>query len=157
MNSGTKIALSLGGNIGDVEQTFKEAIAKLAEAGICEIRKSKPYYSKAEDCIPCTPDFTNIAITGFWQNSPIELLELCQRIENEAGRPSNHLPGTSRTLDIDIILFGDKNYSDDRLEIPHPKAASRHFVIFPLNEIAPDWIFPGKGVRISYIYNELIK
>ena len=154
--TGTKTALSLGGNLGDVELTFNKAIAKLAKAGLSEIRKSSSCFSQAEDCLADTPAFTNIAVTGIWPGSPVELLDLCQRIERSAGRPADHLPGTSRTLDIDIILFGEELYADSRLRIPHIKAASRLFVIIPLNEIAHDWIFPGKGVRISQVYDELV-
>ena len=151
----TKIALSLGGNIGDVSKTFEEAIAELANAGVCEIRTSSPYYSEAEECVSGTPSFTNIALTGSWNGTPAELFDICQKIEQESGRPENHRPGTSRTLDIDIILFGEQVYEDKKLTIPHIRAASRFFVIIPLNEIASDWTFPGKGVKISQIFDEL--
>jgi 2-amino-4-hydroxy-6-hydroxymethyldihydropteridine diphosphokinase len=150
-----KIALSLGGNIGDVPETFEFAIAKLAKAGVCEIRKSSLYHSDAEDCVKNTPPFTNSAITGNWDKSLNELFDLCQKIEQEAGRPKDHTTGTSRTLDIDIILFGDLIYKDGRLQIPHKEALLRFFVIYPLSEIAGDWTFPGKDAKISEILNKL--
>lgn len=146
--SGTKIALSLGGNIGDVAKTFDEAIAKLAKAGVGEIRRSSLIQTGAEACAPETPPFTNAAITGQWNKSLDELFNLCQQIEQEAGRPKDHRPGTSRTLDIDIIIFGDTLHKDSRLQVPHPKATSRFFVIYPLCEIAGDWTFPGQGVKL---------
>ena len=152
-----KIALSLGGNIGNVPKTFDTAIAKLAKAGVCEICRSSLYHSEAEECIPDTPHFTNLAITGTWSGTPSELLEICQRIEEESGRPSDHTPGTSRTLDIDIILFGNLIYKDYRLQIPHKNALSRLFVILPLSEIAEEWIFPGKDIKISQLSKELVE
>lgn len=151
----TKIALSLGGNIGDLPKTFEQAIEKLAQAGVSEIRQSSLIKTPAEDCVPGTPPFTNAAITGKWDKSLNELFDLCQKIEQEAGRQKNHKPGTSRTLDIDIIIFGNQIYKDTRLQIPHKKALTRFFVIYPLSEIAGDWTFPEKGVKISQILNEL--
>ena len=150
-----KIALSLGGNLGNIPETFDLAIAKLAKAGVCEIRKSSLLHSDAEDCVPDTPPFTNAAVTGTWNGSQDELFDLCQQVEQEAGRSEHHKPGTSRVLDIDIIIFGDLIHKDKRLEIPHPKASTRFFVIKPLSEIAGDWTFPGKGVKICMLLKEM--
>ena len=150
-----KIALSLGGNIGNIQSTFDNAIAELAENGICEIRKSSLYFSDAENCVPDTPPFTNMAVTGVWNKSPLDLLELCQKIEENAGRASDHKPGISRTLDIDIILFGTQIYQDSRLQIPHKRAFSRFFVIIPLSEIASDWTFPQKGITVKQVFDNL--
>ncbi len=153
----TKIALSLGGNLGDVGKAFDDAIAKLAKAGVCEIRKSSLYYSDADDCVKNTSPFTNAALTGIWDQSLDELFDLCQQIEQEAGRPKDHKPGTSRLLDIDIIIFGDLIHKGKRLKIPHSKALTRFFVINPLSEIAGDWTFPGKGVKICMLSKEMNK
>ncbi len=152
---GKRIALSLGANIGDVESNFSLAAEGLASAGMREIRKSSPFRSEAVECLPGTPPFTNQALTGRWGGSERELLECCKRLETAAGRPPDHLPKTSRTLDIDIIIFGDDVYDDDDLHIPHKKAAGRGFVIFPLAEIAKDWIFPGTCATVVQLAEEL--
>lgn len=148
-----KIALALGGNIGNVKETFSRAIAKLANGGMGDIRKSSLITTSPVDCIPGTEEFTNAAITGTWNGSLIKLFQLCQKIEEDLGRAKDHLQGVSRTLDIDIILFGSLIHKDNQLEIPHKEAKNRYFVLFPLSEIAGDWTFPENGVTVR----ELLK
>ncbi|MBN1865259.1 MAG: 2-amino-4-hydroxy-6-hydroxymethyldihydropteridine diphosphokinase [Victivallales bacterium] len=152
-----KSALSLGANIGDIEANFALAVDGLASAGMCEICRSSLFYSEAVECLPGTPPFTNQALTGLWRGSAHELWECCKGLEIEAGRPPRHLPGTSRTLDIDIIIFGDGVCRDGSLHIPHRKAAGRDFVIFPLAEIAGDWIFPGTYATVGELAEKLAR
>ena len=151
-----KIALSLGGNIGNVKNTFNRAIAKLANGGVCDIRKSSLITTAPVDCIPNTGVFTNAAITGTWNGYLMELFQLCQKIEQEAGRPKDHLKAVSRTLDIDIILFGNLIHKDKQLEIPHKEAKNRYFVLFPLSEIASEWTFPENGVTVRELMKDLV-
>jgi len=151
-----KVALALGGNIGNVKDTFNKAIAKLANGGVCDIRKSSLITTAPVDCIPGTKEFTNAAITGVWNGSLVELFQLCQEIEEKLGRSNNHLRGESRTIDIDIILFGNLIHKDNQLEIPHKEAKNRYFVLFPLSEIAGDWTFPKNGVSVRELMNDLM-
>ena len=136
-------ALSLGGNLGDVLHNFDTAIIRMEEAGICEIRKSSVYKTPPLDCPPESPDFFNAAITGLWPGKLDDLFALCKKLEREAGRMHGKTcRNTPRPLDIDIILFGQISRRDSNIVIPHPSAAKRFFVMIPLAEIAPDWIFP---------------
>ena len=85
----------------------------------------------------------NAAVSGYWNGTPSELLALCQRIEAENGRPNAHPHHVSRTLDLDIILFGHETIDLPDLTVPHPEAAHRGFVMDPLREIEPelaDWL-----------------
>ena len=87
----------------------------------------------------------------------MELLEITQSIEQTLGRPVDpgfHLP---RPLDIDIIIFGNEVADLPRLTLPHPRAHERLFVLEPLNEIAPDWVFPDSGRTVSELYFSLKK
>lgn len=145
----TKIVIALGGNLGNVAQNFNDAVEKLQDSGVHEIIKSSNYHSLAVDCPPGTPDFTNAIIAGCWNDSAEKLLETCQRIEQEAGRPTNHSKNSSRTLDLDIIYFGDQIIDNQKLTIPHPRAISRRFVIEPLAEIAPSFILTGTGKTVT--------
>jgi 2-amino-4-hydroxy-6-hydroxymethyldihydropteridine diphosphokinase len=70
--------------------------------------------------------------------SPIELLRALQAIERGLGRPEGHEPGTARTVDLDILLYGDRVVREDGLDIPHPRMAQRRFVLEPLAAVAPD-------------------
>ena len=139
----------MGGNLGDSARIFEEAASGLAAGGVENLRVSGIFRSAAVDCVPGTPDFCDRALTGEWAGGAGELFQLCQRLEREAGRPAVHSSRESRTLDLDLILFGDRRIDQPGLIVPHPRARLRRFVLEPLAEIAPDWIFPdcGKSVR----------
>lgn len=126
------------------------ALKKLEQGGF-EVDKISPvFHSAAVDCVPGTPDFLDVAVTGFWASSARELLSLTQSIEISAGRPAQHSSRESRILDIDIILFGSENISLQDLIVPHPRAKLREFVLSPLCEIAPDRTFPdGTTVKAA--------
>lgn len=134
----TRCALALGGNLGRPGTAFRNAIRTLEENGFRVEQISSFLRNKALGCEDGAPDFLNGALTGYWKGSPQELLALCRRIEAANGRPNRHEPGRSRTLDLDLILFGTLLLQSPELTLPHPRAASRDFVMIPLREIAPD-------------------
>ena len=146
----TECAIMLGGNLSGTPQAMDFALKKLEQGGF-EVDKISPvFHSAAVDCVPGTPDFLDVAVTGFWASSARELLSLTQSIEISAGRPAQHSSRESRILDIDIILFGSENISLPELIVPHPRATLREFVLSPLCEIAPDRTFPdGTTVKAA--------
>ena len=148
------IAIALGGNIGDVSESFQKAVALLKENGVKDIIVSSLYANLADNCIPGTPDFTNAALIGGWGKSPQELLLLCKQIETTLGRPKEHTSNTSRIIDLDIILFGSQIINEPGLHIPHRRAHKRLFVLIPLAEIAPNWVFPGKNLSVKNMLNQ---
>ncbi len=141
-----KVFLMLGGNIGNSAEIFQQACQRLTKGGLRDIRMSGIFRSTAVDCVPDTPDFSDAALSGEWDDSPEKLLALCQQTEREAGRPAEHSSRESRTLDVDIILFGDRVLRSPELTIPHPRAAVREFVLEPLCQLAPEVIFPDSGL-----------
>ena len=149
------VAIMLGGNLGDPEKFFDAAVDGLAAGGLEITGRSAVYRSAPVDCVPGTPDFSDQALTGRWSESPEELLALCQRLERAAGRPEKHSSRESRTLDCDIIIFGDVVSADPSLTLPHPRAKQRRFVLEPLAEIAPDWRFPDSGTTVLQELNSL--
>jgi 2-amino-4-hydroxy-6-hydroxymethyldihydropteridine diphosphokinase len=156
-NKMIKVVLAIGGNLGDALVTFSAAIKTLEQNGLSDIVISPLYSNPAINCVPGTHDFVNSAIIGKWDKTPEELLILIQRTEVALGRPKIHRSETSRTLDIDIILFGNMIISTEKLIIPHPRAKERDFVLIPINEIAPDWLFPDTGKTINATLAELFK
>ena len=154
-NSLTPVALMLGGDLGDSAAFFDGAAAALERAGMRDVRRSRILRSAPVDCVPGTPDFSDQALTGNWPGSARELLALCQRLERAAGRPEKHSSCEARTLDCDIILFGDTVSRAPELTIPHPRARGRRFVLEPLAEIAPDWRFPDTGTTILQEFNRI--
>lgn len=142
-----QITVMLGGNLPDTRKAMETALEKFAAAGVSHILVSSVISSQAVDCVPDTPDFLDAGFTGFWDKSAEELLDLCQKIEIEAGRPAVHSSRESRILDCDIIFFGDDVIESSRLTIPHPRAKEREFVLVPLAEIVPEQKFPdGESV-----------
>ncbi len=139
--------IALGGNLGPVPQTFRRALEALSRAGFRIRRVSSFRVTKAVDCEPGAPDFLNAAVSGWWSGEALELLALCQRIETENGRPRSHAYHVSRTLDLDLILFGDESIRTQRLFVPHPRAAERDFVMIPLREIEPELAARMTGAR----------
>lgn len=142
-----KIAILLGANGGNEESFLDFAAEKLRAAGMKNIRRSTVYRTAPINCVPGTPDFFNQALTGEWEKSAVQLLSLTQSIELAAGRPVDHASNEARVLDCDIILFDESVVDLPQLQIPHPRAKSRAFVLIPLAEIAGNWRFPdGESV-----------
>lgn len=144
-----KIAILMGGNLGNSAEIFENAVQKLAANGLTAIRRSRIFRTEPVDCVPGTPEFSNAALTGEWGGSAEALLELTQHLEREAGRPAHHSSRESRTLDLDLILFGERCSADPRLLLPHPRARRRRFVLEPLAEIAPEMRFPDTGESVA--------
>jgi 2-amino-4-hydroxy-6-hydroxymethyldihydropteridine diphosphokinase len=147
----TDVALSLGGNTGDVPVAFRRALKKLQDGGLCEVRISSLYRTAPVSCAMGTPDFINAAVIGKWNSSLASLHTLCLKIEVEEGRPSNHVKYASRPIDLDIVFFGDTVYSDEKITVPHKEAKNRLFVMIPLAEIAGKMLFPGETMTVSDI------
>ena len=144
-----EVTLMFGGNLGDVGATFDFALKELEKNGFVIKKRSRVFVTAPVDCVPGTPDFQNMAVSGTWGGTPQELLELTQSIERAGGRPAEHSSREARTLDIDIITFGDEIVREDELIIPHPRAQERAFVLMPLGEIEPELRFADTGARVS--------
>ena len=136
----TRGVIAFGGNLGNADETFRSAIADLKKAGL-EIEKVSSVITTAPvGCEAGAPDFRNGVLTGFWGGTAPELLTVCQALEEKYGRPNDHAKSVSRTLDLDLILFGDEKWDTADLILPHPRAKERDFVCVPLAEIAPELI-----------------
>ncbi|MBR0460304.1 MAG: 2-amino-4-hydroxy-6-hydroxymethyldihydropteridine diphosphokinase [Victivallales bacterium] len=151
-----QVAIALGGNIGDTEGLFRRAVQMLGEGGLQGVRVSRTIVSTPVDCVPGTPEFHNAALTGAWQGTALELLALTQRIERSLGRPAVHSSRESRTMDLDILLFGEESLALPELVIPHPRMIQRRFVLEPLAEIAPDWHVPPEGTTVAELLRKLL-
>ena len=152
----TNVAIAFGGNIGNAELIFNQAINLLNENGFLVGKKSTLMRNLPVGCIDGTPDFFNGAIIGKWKKDAITLLLLTQKIETTLGRPKKHQSNMARTIDLDIILFGDQIIKSEDLIIPHPRAQDRIFVISPLNDIAPDWMFPDTKLSVSEVFRKIL-
>lgn len=137
------IYLSLGSNLGDKESNIASCIAMLgAYVENTNIRTSsfyisEPLYNTNQ------PSFINIIIELKTTFTPFQFLDKIHDIEKMLGRKINREKNAPRTIDIDIVLFGDAFMETAELTIPHSHALLRKFVLVPLAELVPDKIFPG--------------
>jgi len=135
-----RIYLALGSNLGDRENYLLSGVRGLANRGIHIIRCASLYSTEPREILD-QPWFLNTAIEGDTILAPGDLLERCLEIEKENHRSRDGTKGP-RTLDIDIIFYGNEIIRGTGLTIPHPSFSARHFVLAPLAEIAPDLRHP---------------
>src|SRR5262249_47637291 len=133
-----RVFLSLGSNLGDRERYLSVAIKSLGARGIEIIRVAGIYETEHKD-VTHQPWFLNTVVEAKTSLTPRQLLAAVLAIEQENQRVRTQ-PKSARTLDVDIIFYGQEVIAMPGLSIPHPRFAERRFVLYPLNEIAPDFI-----------------
>lgn len=141
----TEAALALGGNLGDPVEAFAAALTSLKRRPENLLLRQSSVYRTAPWGKLDQPDFLNMALLVGTSLPPDDLLALCLEIERERGRERLERWGP-RTLDIDILTYGEETIDRPGLQIPHPRLAERAFVLTPLNEIAPHLMIGEKSV-----------
>jgi 2-amino-4-hydroxy-6-hydroxymethyldihydropteridine diphosphokinase len=140
--------LGLGSNVGDRAAHLRAAIEMLGERGVEVEAVSSAYETEPVGEVLDQPDFLNAAIRIRTALEPEALLDVCKAIETERGRTLDAPRHSPRPLDVDLLLFGDLEFSTDRLTLPHPEATSRRFVLAPLLELDSDLTLPD-GRRLA--------
>lgn len=135
-----KVYLSLGSNLGDREANLRRALELLASPEVRVTRVSSTYETEPCD-LRHQPWFLNVIAEIETTLFPLQLLGRIQKIENELGRQRLVDKGP-RTLDIDIVLFGNAVIETPRLHVPHPRMHERRFVLEPLAELVPELCHP---------------
>jgi 2-amino-4-hydroxy-6-hydroxymethyldihydropteridine diphosphokinase len=134
--------------------TLAAAVLRLESLGRVVRRSS--LYSTAPVGFAEQPRFVNAVVELETELEPRALLERFMAIEQEFGRDrAAGFANGPRTLDLDILLYGDIAISEPGLEIPHPRLAERAFVLIPLNEIAPQAVVPGCGMSVRQLLTSL--
>ena len=134
------VYLSLGSNLGDREEHLRQAIERLDRAGARVVRRSSIYETEPRD-LRDQPWFLNLVVESETALFPLQLLSAIQKIERELGR-QRITPKGPRTIDIDILLYGNFTIRTNVLEVPHPRLSQRRFVLEPLAELAPSLRHP---------------
>lgn len=142
--------VSLGANldswVGPPERTLRFAMESLALLSRSPLLVSSIWESTPLDCPPDSPRFFNaVAALLPHKQTPEELLLALQQIENELGRVRSHVRNAPRALDLDLLIWGAEFRNGALLTLPHPRMHERRFVLEPLQEVAPDFVVPGKG------------
>jgi 2-amino-4-hydroxy-6-hydroxymethyldihydropteridine diphosphokinase len=139
------VYLGLGSNLGDRQANLDRALEFLSQ----RLRMGK--VSSIYDTEPLgdsnQPRFLNLVCQAFTRLEPTALLALAKGIERKLGRTGKS--GKPRSIDIDILLYGDQAIETPELVIPHPKMTERAFVLIPLDEIASDIVHPVAGKTVK--------
>jgi 2-amino-4-hydroxy-6-hydroxymethyldihydropteridine diphosphokinase len=134
------VYLSLGSNLGDREGNLRAAIEALPAGGVKVLRVSPVYETEPVD-YTAQAWFLNLVVEGETDLFPMQLLARTARIERALKRVRTVAKGP-RTIDIDILLYGNAVVETAKLQIPHPRIAERRFVLQPLADLAPDLRHP---------------
>ncbi|MDE0573673.1 2-amino-4-hydroxy-6-hydroxymethyldihydropteridine diphosphokinase [Demequina sp. B12] len=139
-----KVLLALGGNLGDVEPTLRQAVSDLHRVTGVEVKSASPLVRSTPEGGADQPDYLNAVVRIETSMSPRELLAACQGIEMVHGRDRTD-PTGNRTLDIDIVAYGDLVATTWDLVLPHPRAHQRPFVLLPWSAMEPDAVLTPHG------------
>lgn len=155
--------LSLGSNVGARQEMLRRAIAALGGDDLRVLRVSPVYETEPVDA-PAQRSFLNLVVEAETRLFPRQLLARTARVERELGR-TRETPKGPRTIDIDIVFYGGAVVNLPGLIIPHPRFASRRFVLAPMADLAPDFRDPvsrrpmrellaetaGQSVRVVFL------
>ena len=158
MSASPHLALvAVGANLGNAEATVSAAMRELCTWS--EGKSSSLWRTAPENCPPGAPPFVNAAVALVVQAewTPENLLERLHGLERAFGRVSRVVKNESRTLDLDLLAFGHET-REGSLVLPHPRAHLRGFVLLPLAEVAPSFVWPGSaagGLTVSALLEAL--
>lgn len=143
------VVIALGSNLGDSAATLQAAMAALEPLAAGPLLRSSLRRTAPVDCPPGSPDFLNavVAFKPAADETPESLLEKLHAIEARFGRKRSGIVNEARSLDLDLIAFGEERRNAAELKLPHPRATQRSFVLAPLAEILPDFKAPGWPAR----------
>ena len=140
--------IALGGNVGNVRDTLERAIAAFCDGVAVQLLQRSSDYRTPPIGVTDQPPFINCAIVAATDVPPAALLARAQAVEAQFGRNrSQEQHWGPRTLDIDLIAYGDVALDEPDLTLPHPRLFERAFVLVPLAEIVPDRLISGVRIR----------
>ena len=153
MNNIARVAVALGSNLGDRDAHLDFAVSRLSTL-LADAHFSSRHETAPVDVVGRQPTFLNAAVVGLTRLPPLDLLRALQQVELERGRERPYA-NAPRTLDLDLILYGDLVTADERLVVPHARFRGRAFVLEPLAEVAPDLVDPVTGLTIRELLARL--
>ena len=147
LGNGVIAYVGLGANLGDARRAVQAALDALAGLPETRLTAASPLYRSAPVQAD-GPDYVNAVAALQTRLSAPDLLAALQAIEHAAGRqrPYRNAP---RTLDLDLLLYGDAHIQTAQLTVPHPRMVERAFVLKPLADIAPDLVAPQDLARVA--------
>ncbi len=134
--------MALGANLGDAQAAVRQAMDALDRLPQCRVARRSSLYRTAPVARNASgpadgPDYINAVVALHTRLPALDLLDQLQALEQAAGRERSY-PDAPRTLDLDLLLYGNARIDSARLTVPHPRMMQRAFVLLPLAEIAPE-------------------
>jgi 2-amino-4-hydroxy-6-hydroxymethyldihydropteridine diphosphokinase len=149
----SRVVISLGSNLGDRAEHLAHAIDALSR-DLTQIEVSPFIDTEPVDVDPGQPRYLNAVVVGFTSLSARRLLDRLMEIEQQRGRTRPY-PMAARTLDLDLILYGDEVIDEEGLTVPHPRFRTRGFVLKPLAAIAGALVDPVSGLSVQRLLERL--
>jgi 2-amino-4-hydroxy-6-hydroxymethyldihydropteridine diphosphokinase len=149
--------VALGSNLGNPRQTVLLAFDLLQNLSDGPLLRSALRETAPVDCPPGSPPFINAAagLAPRPGETSRSLLVKLQFLEKQIGRAPRRIINEPRVIDLDLIAFGRQILNEPDLVLPHPRAHLRRFVLQPLKDIAPDFVFPGRDKTVVQLLTEL--
>lgn len=141
----TRAYVGLGANLGDRSATMRAALEQLAAEPEVELVAVSSFRETAPVGITDQPRFLNAAAALDTQLRPRELLDRLLAIEGRLGRTRTGPRFGPRTIDLDLLVYGDEQIDEPGLQVPHPRLHERLFAVEPLAELEPQLVVPGLG------------
>jgi 2-amino-4-hydroxy-6-hydroxymethyldihydropteridine diphosphokinase len=145
--------IALGSNLDDPANQLCRAAIALASLPQSRLDKASSIYRSAAVGPGNQPDYLNAVVSLHTALTPIDLLDALQQIEQQQGRVRDIKWG-ARTLDLDLLLYGDETINLPRLTVPHPQMRLRHFVLYPLCEIAGEYLILPEGIALDALLTQ---
>ncbi len=149
-----QVLIGFGSNLGDSVQVCLAAIDRLCNHPQIRVLKSSSFYRTQPLMLAEQPWFINGVVLCETDLSPEDLLGVIHQIEKDFGR-DRQIRWGPRTLDLDLLSFGDREISLPSLTIPHPRLHERRFVLEPLLEIAPEWVHPTLSISARELLSRI--
>ena len=146
-----RVAVALGSNLGERLANLRNARKDIdaLPGALPPMHSSAIYETEPVDCERGAGKFLNAAIEFGYAGEALDLLRQLAAIEKLWGRPGAHPKNVSRTIDLDLLYFGDMEIKTADLQLPHPRIAEREFVLRPLADIRPDLVLPKQSEPVS--------
>lgn len=146
--------LGLGSNLQEPVVQLQRAIASLAQLPNSQLVSVSPFYRNPPMGDIVQPPYVNAVAAIDTDLTAWQLLQATQSIEQQQGRNREGPRWGPRTLDIDILLYGENVINEPQLQVPHPGLSQRNFVLYPLYDIAPELVIPGRG-SLAYLLKQI--
>jgi 2-amino-4-hydroxy-6-hydroxymethyldihydropteridine diphosphokinase len=150
-----RVLIGFGSNLGDSVQICRAAIERLSSHPHLRVIETSSLYRTRPQVVADQPWFINGVLLCETDLSPEDLLDTIQNIELDFGR-TRQIRWGPRTLDLDLLTFGDRQINLPSLTIPHPRLHERRFVLIPLLEVAPEWVHPGLKVTARCLFDRIL-